>query len=633
MSANTQNTQRSNRKQAAFGATGKAVAAPARYAGAPVMSADVQEAPVSVKELLDPTDQTLDTSGYLCVAFVDVVGFSAQMNADERGTFQRWTGMREEVVLPLLARFGGVLIKSTGDGILATFKNVVPAVEWSVELQAAARQRRQGMALRVSLNFCKVMWDGVDLLGNGVNVAARLQEHASPGGVILTQSVQDAIEGHAAFETVSLGPVGLRKMGEVPAAYELKTDGRHQGQQEKKTHRPSIAVMPFVNIGGQQHDDYLAAGIVEDIVVSLSGHRDLTVISRSSTLAFAHQPINPKEVGAVLGVRYLITGTLRRASGRLRISAQLLDTTTGQQLASLRRDFEAKDMFSVQDEIVETALVSLLPEMQSAERRRAMRKWPASLSGYDNYLKALDLIGSLKHDQFDNARTHLERAIEIDHSFSSSLAWAARWYSLRIGQGWSEDPAADSAKAEQLSLRAMRCDENNALALATYGHVRSYLFGEFEQALHYFDRAKDANPNSSTAHLLTSVTLSSLGRNEEAIASAERALRLSPFDQWLFIHYVFLGVVHYDAGNYEQALTWLSRGVAENDRYTTALRTMAVTQIALGDQAAARATIATLLQKEPTFRLSNYKNTRRLYSDTKQAELFRIRLREAGAPE
>ncbi len=569
----------------------------------------------------------------VCVAFVDVVGFSAQMNVDERGTFQRWTGMREEVVLPLLLRFGGKLIKSTGDGILATFTEALSAVEWSAELQAKARQRRQGMALRVSLNYCTVLWDGVDLLGNGVNVAARLQEHAAPGGVILTQSVEDALQGHAAFETVPLGPLRLRKLGEIPSAYELKTDGRHQGRQGRQTHRPSVAVMPFVNIGGREEDDYLAAGVVEDIVVSLSGHRDLTVISRSSTLAFAHQPTNPKEVGAVLGVRYLITGTLRRSEGRLRISAQLLDTTTGQQLASLKRDFSAEDMFLVQDEIVETALVSLLPEMQSAERRRAMRKWPASLSGYDNYLKALDLIGSLKPQPFEQARGHLERAIEIDGSFSSSLAWAARWYSLRIGQGWSDDPAADSAKAAEYSLRALRCDENNALALATYGHVRSYLFGEFELAMQYFDRARQANPNSSTAHLLASVTLSSLGRNEEAVAGAERALRLSPFDQWLFIHYVFLGVVHYDAGNFEQALSWLSRGLAENDRYTTGLRTMAVTQVALGKEDAAQQTVAKLLQHEPNFCLSNYKDTRRLYRDPKQAERFRQRLRAAGAPE
>lgn len=633
MRVGSENTQSNGSGQAATVVSGATRVKGLHRRRAQALSEDIKEAKAPVEGLLDQRDPILGATGHLCVAFVDVVGFSAQMNADERGTFKRWTGMREEMVLPLLARFGGRLIKSTGDGILAVFEEAVPAVEWSVELQALARQRRQGMALRVSLNYCKVLWDGFDLLGNGVNVAARLQEHAAPGGVILTQSVQDAIDGLPAFETVALGPVNLRKMGEIPSAYELKTDGRHQGQQEAKTHRPSIAVMPFVNIGGQQEDDYLAAGVVEDIVVSLSGHRDLTVISRSSTLAFAHQPINPKEVGAVLGVRYLITGTLRRAAERLRISAQLLDTTTGQQLASLRRDFEAKDMFSVQDEIVETALVKLLPEMQSAERRRAMRKWPASLSGYDNYLKALDLIGSLKTDDFDTARVHLERAIEIDRTFSSSLAWAARWYSLRIGQGWSDDPAGDSAKAEELSLRALRCDENNALALATYGHVRSYLFGEFEHAMQYFDRARNANPNSSIVHLLASVTLSSLGRNKEAIQSAERALRLSPFDQWLFIHYVFLGVVHYDAGHFEQALTWLSRGLAENDRYTTALRTMAVTQVALGHEEAARATVAKLLRSEPKFRLSNYKDTRRLYSDARQAELFRQRLQAAGAPE
>ncbi|WP_298969419.1 tetratricopeptide repeat protein [uncultured Roseobacter sp.] len=575
-----------------------------------------------------------ENANHLCVAFADVVGFSAMMHEDEQGTFQRWTGLREKVILPLLEKFDGKLVKSTGDGILATFDDAVAGVKWSLELQSQARKRRQGLSLRVSLNYCSVLRDGNDLLGDGVNVAARLQEHTSPGGVILTQSVQDEIEGLATYETTSVGPLKLRKLGKLFSAFQLKTDGRHlQDPTPGVTDLPSLAVMPFVNLGGNQEDDYLAAGIVEDIVVSLSSHRDLTVISRSSTLAFARQPINPKEVGEVLGVRYLITGTLRRSNDRIRISAQLLDTAIGKQLASLRRDFKARDMFSVQDEIVETALVLLLPEMHSEERRRALRKWPSSWSGYDNYLKALDLIGSLKPKSFELARTHLNRAIDTDPGFSSPLAWAARWYSLRIGQGWSKDPRQDSSTAADLALQAIRIDENNALAHATYGHVRSYLFGDFDTAIEHLDRARKINPNSSTASLLSSVTLSSMGRCDEAVTAAERALRLSPFDQWLFMHYVFLGIVHYDAGNYEQALSWLSRGIAENDRYTTAFRVLAVTQVALGDELEARRTTQRLMQREPNFRLSDYKHTHKLYQDPHRAEQFRMRLRQAGVPD
>ena len=595
-----------------------------------------EDTPVALTSPPEP-DRATQTSAarqLLCLAIVDVVGFSAMMRADEEGTFHRWTGLREELILPLLASHGGVLVNTTGDGIFATFTNPVDGVKWSRELQSKARQRRQGLSMRVSLNYCTVLRDGKDLLGDGINVAARLQELTPTGGVVLTQSVQEEIKDHAEFETRPFGPLTLRNIDGDVMAFELMTDGRHHSEPAPGiTKLPSIAVMPFVNLGGQEKDDYLGAGIVEDIVVSLSSHEDLTVISRSSTLAFARQPIDPKAVGEVLDVRYLITGAIRRSNDRIRISAQLLDAGAGQQLTSLRRDFEAKDIFAVQDEIVETTLTHLLPGVHSAERRRVFRKWPSSLSGYDNYLKALDLIGSLQRRQFESALSHLNQAIKADPGFSLPLAWAARWYSLNVGQGWSKDPQDDSAKAAELAMRAIRIDENNALAQATYGHVRSYLFGDFETAITHMEHATQINPNSSTAWLLSSVTLSSLGRHEEAIAAAERSLRLSPFDQWLFIHYAFLGIANYDAGNYERALIWLSRGLAENPRYTSALRTLAVTQIALGNGEKANEAIAQLLELEPNFNLSEYGRTRRLYSNPAQADLFRDRLRQAGAPQ
>ncbi|WP_245706645.1 tetratricopeptide repeat protein [Ruegeria marina] len=472
------------------------------------------------------------------------------------------------------------------------------------------------------------------MLGDGVNIAARLQEFVSAGGIIWTQSVQDRLSGQNQLETRSLGRLPLRKLGETVAAYELVTDARYalEGAVDGSI-LPSIAVMPFANPGGDQTDEYLAAGISEGIISQLSRNSDLTVISRSSTLAFGRQAIEPRSVGRALNARYLITGTLWRSGSQIRLSTQLLDTETGRNLTGLQRDFNQSDMFAVQDEIVETALVHLLPGVLSEERRRTLRKQPASFTAYDSYLKALDLIGDLERDEFDRARHHLEDAIAADPGFSSPLAWLARWHSLNVGQGWSEDPKADAHKASSLARKAIELDVKNALALATYGHVQSYLFGDFETAIYYLDRAREANPSSSIAWLLSSVTLSSIGRSKEAIHAAERALRLSPFDQRLFVFYVFLGTVHYDAGNFETAIKWLLRGLAENHRYTSGLRTLAVSQIAAGKPSDAKETVARLLELEPEFSVSNYRKTHRHYNDAKLVDQFCARLRQAGAPE
>lgn len=586
----------------------------------------------SVSEQSDYSSLSLDRAR-LCVSFVDVVGFSALMHDDEQGTIHKWADLRDEVVLPLLTSHGGTLVKLTGDGIFATFKDALSGARWSREVQSQARQRRQGLALRISINFCQVFRDGSDLQGDGVNIAARLQEHAASGGIIITQAVADQIADCLDLAIRPLGPVVLRKMRNSINAYELITDGRPVIQRiSQEPELPSIAVLPFQNLSGRVEDEYFSVGLVEDIVTSLSSLRDLTVISRSSTLAFARQAVDPRVVGDVLGVRYVIAGTLRRSPNRIRISTQLLDTETGEQVFSERRDFAEHDTFQVQDEIVESTLRRLMPGLRAAERRRAMRKWPVSFTAYDLYLRAIDLIGSLEREQFEAAYDYLNQAIERDAGFATALAWLARWHSLRVGQGWSDDPRRDAEQAADCAMRAIRLDEQNALALAIYGHVQSYLFGDFETAISYLDRARKTNPNSSTAWLLSSVTLSSLGRNDEAIAAAERALRLSPFDQSLFAYYAFLGIVYYDAGEFRKAISWLSRSLAENPRYTTSLRTLIVALVAAGRIEKAREVAKDFMKLEPEFRISTYRQALRLYQDPAQSEAFRDRLRKAGIP-
>lgn len=603
---------------------------------------DIPRATVASNERLGGTATTENQPAQLfnpdrqqvCVMFVDIVGFSAMMHLDEDSTFQQWTGLREGVLLPLLEVHGGTLIKSTGDGIMGTFADALSGARWCQEVQRQARHERQSLSLRISLNLCSVLRDGDDLLGDGVNIAARLQEHTNAGGIIVTESVYREILEMPEFDIRPVGSLRLRKIPDPVAAFEIVTDGRFLGAaSNENVQRPSVAVLPFQNLDTDPGNEYFAAGLAEDIVQSLSSLRDLTVISRSSTLAFSRQSADPRLVGDVLSVQYLITGTVRRSAGKIRISTELLDTQTGEQISSERHEFGEQDTFQIQDEIVVATLKRLLPGLQAAERRKALRKWPESFTAYENYLRALDLIGSLKREPFEQAYGYLQRAIEQDPGFATPLAWSARWHTLNVGQGWSDSPREDAEKAADLAKRAIRLDEQNALALAVYGHVQSYLFGNFETAIGFLDRAREQNSNNSTAWLLSSVTLSSLGRSEEALTAASRALRLSPLDQHLFIYYAFLGIVHYDSGNYTQAIKWLSRSLAENPFYTSSLRTLAVALVADNRIDEARDVARKMMTLEPEFNLASYKKTLRLYQDPEKSRLFRERLRLAALPD
>lgn len=585
-------------------------------------------------EELSFTSPNCTPSNWTCVGFVDVVGFSQMMQSDEDRTYQRWASLRSEILIPLLKQHDGQLVKSMGDGLLVTFEQAADGVRWVRDVQMQSRRRRHGLMLRAALNYCRVLRDEGDLIGDGVNIAARLQEHAPVGGALLTDSVREQITDHPEFIMRPLGTLALRKMERPVEAFELVTDGRPATiVPPGRASLPSIAVMPFSSADGPESHRYFAAGIVEDIISRLSRMKDLTVISRSSTMAFANQSADPQALASVLGVRYVISGVLRHADQRYRLSVELLDTRNGQVLANLSRDFSGTDTFAVQDDIVDAALSHLLPGLRSAERRRSLRKAPSSFTAYDSYLQALDLIGTLQVDAFREAREHLQRSMDGDPTFSPPFAWAARWHSLNVGQGWSDDPAGDSEHAAVLAQQAIRIDDLDARALATFGHVQAYLMGDFDTAISYHDRARQANPNSSTAWLLSSVTLSSIGRVDEAIKSAERALRLSPFDPHLFQYYIFLGIVHYDAERYESAIKWLSMGLAENPRYTTGLRTLIVAHEALGQHEAARMAAARVLALEPGFSLSRFRKSHRLYSDPAKAELFIERLGRAGLPE
>ena len=396
---------------------------------------------------------------------------------------------------------------------------------------------------------------------------------------------------------------------------------------------PSIAVLPFNNFHANPDDNYLSDGIVEDIIVSLARLRELTVIDRASTLAFGREKRDPKEIGELLDVSYVLGGNFRRSQAGITVSVQLLETTRGETLFAHRFESSLEEIFDIQDEIVERVVVSIAPTVQRWELRRALRKRPETYSAYDYTLRALDIMNDLDAETFPRASEYLDAAIKDDPGFATAYAWAARWLSVSIGQGWSKNSGEDARQAERLAKRAIDLDPHNALALASCGHLQSFLFHDYESALLYLERAREVSPSCAHAWILSSATESYLGRGKEAIRMAERALRLSPGGSNLYFFYNFMSIAHYVAEDYDESLRWARLSEIEHPSFTSNLRGLCAALSAMGRLEEARATAKRLMVLEPEFRLGVYEDTRLPYKppDLRQRILSHLRL--AGLPE
>jgi len=572
------------------------------------------------------------------VAFVDMVGYSALMAKDERRTYERWMSILRGVLRPRAIEHHGMVVKSTGDGVLAEFPSALYAVEWAVVinddirlLEAASPESEAPIVFRIGVHLGDVIAADNDIYGDGVNVAARLQGYANPGGIVMSEAVYDLVRGSLSVPVRDLGYLQLRNFEKPIKAYELESGSgnAHLPAGPPDGHLPSIAVLPFQNLTDNPQDDYLGDGVVEDISVSLSGLHELMVISRGSTLRYRGQSPDPREIGRVLGVRYVLLGSIRHHHGPVRVAAQLSDTATG---ANLWGHVEDGDLFDVQDRIVGRVVGAIAPHVRAAELRRSLRKRPGNFTAYEYWLRALDMMSSLDKSRFLQARGFLDMAMTADPSFAMPAAWGARWHNLCIGQGWSADRQKDAADAIELATRAINLDRYNPMALATMGHLKSYLSHEYDTALLYFDRALSACPNSSLAWILSSATLAYVGRGEDAVKHAEKGLRLSPCDSDLFHYYGCMALAHYASGNFEETIKWSRMSESENGAYTANLRYMIGAFVALGRLADAREAAQRLLRHEPDFHFGrNFPWS--AFQDPAVNQTHTERLRLAGLPD
>jgi len=579
---------------------------------------------------------------FAAVVSADGKGYSRLMSEDEIGTVRTLTAYRS-IMRDTIDRFRGRVVDTPGDNVLAEFGNVVDAVSAAVEIQGLLGERnaklpeRRRLEFRIGVNLGDVLVDGERIYGDTINVAARVEGLADGGGICVSGVAYDHVAGKLSLEWDTLGDVTVKNIPYPLRVYRLRQRS-HQvarvGERPALTpeHRPSIAVLPFRGIDTGDSSPYFGDGITEDVVVALASLPDLFVVSRTSTARFRESPADVRSVGRELGVRYVLSGSVRRVGERLRITAELADSETQTVLWTERIDCHGDDLFDLQDRVSERTITTIAPHIRDAEVRRAFRKHPESLDAYDFTLRGLDLLYHLRREEFERAREMFDRATALDPGYATPYALSALWYSIRLEQGWSVEPAADRVAVMRCAETALEHDPLDARALALCGHLRAFQFRDYEGALALFDRALASSPNSSVTWIRSSPTYSYLADGDEAVRRARQGLKLSPLDPHLFLTHGILGLAFYSGGHFDDAVAWCERAMSENPRFTANLRIFAAACVAAGRLDQARLVAARLLEADPGFRVVPFCD-RYAFRDRDRREALADHLRAAGLPD
>jgi TolB-like protein/Tfp pilus assembly protein PilF len=415
----------------------------------------------------------------------------------------------------------------------------------------------------------------------------------------------------------------------LPEAERLPpSSGGRAGRQAKV---PFIAVLPFRTQGGNPEDDYFGDGTAGEIIVALQSLRGLFVISSTSTFPYRTGPIDSQTVGQELGVRYVLSGTIRRADKQLRIGVELKDVEAGIVLWADHYDGDVSDLFEFQSRIATRIVWSIAPQVREAELKRALRKRSDNLNAYELLMKAIDFMYRMNFFDFGRAGELLQAAIASDPNYATAYAYAALWHIHNVAQGWGPEGGPDAAEAARLAAAAVDLAPADGFALAVLGHTRALLFKDYDGALNLFDRALSASPGNAMAWTLSSGVYGYLEDGQSAISRAEQGLRLSPADTQAYFYLMFLGQAHYISGNYDEAVVWSRKTAALNGRLSANLRVLAAAYIAKGQGAEARAVTKMLLEIQPRFNLSSY--SVRCPFKVGLRERFIDHLRQAGLPD
>ena len=569
----------------------------------------------------------------------DVAGYSRLMGADEEGTLERLKALRRELLDPKIAEHHGRIVKTTGDGLLVEFASVVDALRSAVEAQREMAGRNTGVPpdnrieLRIGINVGDIIVEDGDIFGDRVNVAARLEALAEPGGICVSARVQEDAVGKLDFAFDDIGEQGLKNIARPVRAYRvvtaarLATPGVSSGP--PLPDKPSIAVLPFANLSGDPEQEYFADGMVEEIITALSRIRWLFVIARNSSFTYKGRAIDVKQVGRELGVRYVLEGSVRKAGGRVRITAQLFEAESGAHLWADRFKGSLEDVFDLQDRIAFGVAGVIEPTLRHAEIERARRKRPDNLEAYDLYLRALPFAFIGMPETAQKALDLLDKAVAIEPEYGAAHGFIAFCHENRYLRGGLATEERLAALSHARIALATGGDDATALALAAF--IVGIFEHDYETALNAFDKAFSLNPSSALAFGLSSIIRAWNGNSATAIEHAELALRLSPFDPMSFNAYNGLAYAQFFAGRCDEAASAASMATQANPRFSIPwiLRAAALAQA--GRIADAKASAQRVLDLQPSFTVSSFLAGN--FTSEERLAMLGDGLRQAGLPE
>jgi TolB-like protein len=540
------------------------------------------------------------------------------MGADEEGTLARLKAIRKTLVDPTIAAHRGRIVKTTGDGVLVEFASAVDAARCSVEVQRGMAAQNADVPrdirieFRIGIHIGDIIIDDNDIFGDGVNIAARLEGVAEPGGVCISDDAQRQIRGKVDVSFDDIGPKNLKNIVEPMRAWCLRLNGGGTKALIKSPSespspltlpdKPSIAVLAFQNMSGDPDQEYFADGIVEDIITALARMPWFFVVARNSSFIYKSRAVDLKQVGRDLGVRYILEGSVRSAGNRVRVTGQLIDAITGTHLWAERFDGNLKDVFDLQDQITSSIVAALTPKLEQAEIERAKRKPTESLTAYDCYIRGLTCFHRGSRQSLIDALQLFDRAIELDPGFASAYGMASWCCIIRNNNGWL--PSTEVERLTSLARKAGRLGKDDPIALGVSGVVLAQIEGDLIAGSALLDRALMLGPSLAAVWHLSGWVRLYLGQAKNAIEHMKRALRLNPLDPLRYAEQNGLAAAYFLDGRYDKAATWADQALHEQPNYSAAIRMAAASYALAGQTAKAKSYMARMLEIDPSLRTS-----------------------------
>ena len=560
------------------------------------------------------------------IVAADVVGYSRLMGRDESGTLARLRKNRSEHLDPVLAKYGGRLVKLTGDGALVEFASAVDALSAAIEFQQAMAEANgdqpadTALVFRMGLHLGDLIVDGDDLYGDGVNVAARLEGEAPAGGILISRNVRDAVAGRVKATFEDLGGLSLKNIERPVRAFRVHWEAsawRPQAASEATVapaaapqvplplpDKPSIAVLPFQNMSGDPEQEYFVDGLVEDIITGLSRFKSLFVIARNSTFAYKGKSPDIRQVGRELGVRYVLEGSVRKVGNRIRISGQLIDAANATHLWADRFDGALEDVFELQDRVTANVVGIIAPRVEQAEIERVRSKPAGSLEAYDLVLRAMALARTLRRPEMEQALSLLRQAVQIDPSYARGTAFLSQWCWTFIGQGFGHRDNPLVADMTEVAQRALALDPADSGVVAIAAFILGVPGDDMETGLALVEKAIGLNRNNAEAFRVGSLLYAYKGEIDKAVEHQQQAERLNPLDSsWRRL--LAYPIAYFGVGDHEKVVDWTARILREQPNFVGALRYRAASLALLDRTDEARQVIARLIEHAPGYTVSD----------------------------